>query len=264
MPATRALSNSSPEALESRPTTTVGGSVASARSTPTAARPRARASSGVRSAFASPRTPSVPNSLPIRETRLALGVLGRLAGLLQPVLLALHLAGVAGQEAPLLQLRPQLLVEVDQGAGDAVAQRAGLPGDPAAVEVGHDVVALERVGDPQRLGHQPAVGRVGELVLERAVIQLERAGPLEQPYPDDGLLAASGAAGQQGWSSQQVSSYPSCLAAASRPRSSGRGSCAACGWVGPSYTFSSESICRPTRLRGSMPRTAVSTAREGR
>src|SRR4029450_4183121 len=84
----------------------------------------------------------------------ALGVLGSLAGLLEPVLLALALAGVAGEEAALLQLGPQLDVEVDQGPGDGVAQGAGLAGDPAAVEVGEHVVALEGVGDPKRLGDE--------------------------------------------------------------------------------------------------------------
>src|SRR5215218_6269914 len=113
MPATRALSSSAPDARGSRPTTTDGGPAASARSTPTAARPRARASSGVRSALARPRTPSVPNSFPtgaIPAIPLALAVLGCLAGLLEAVLLALDLAGVAGEEATLLQLRSQLKI----------------------------------------------------------------------------------------------------------------------------------------------------------
>src|SRR5215212_10434053 len=209
MPATRALSSSTPEVRGSRPTTTAGRSdpeAPSARSTPTAARPRARASSGVRSALARPRTPSVPNSFPtgtLPAAASALGVLGGLAGLLEPVLLALDLAGVAGEEATLLQLGPQLDVEVDQGPGDGVAQGAGLAGDPAAVEVGEHVVALEGVADPQRLGDEPAVGRVGEVVLERAAVELERACPLDQPYPANGLLAAAGAPGQLCWSSQR-------------------------------------------------------------
>src|SRR4029453_7342054 len=133
----------------------------------------------------------------------ALGVLGRLAGLLEPVLLALDLAGVAGEEATLLQLGPQLLVEVDQGPGDGVAQGAGLAGDPAAVAVGEHVVALEGVGDPRRLGDEPAVGRVGEVVLEGAAVELERARALDQPYPDHGLLAAAGAPAQLGWGGPQ-------------------------------------------------------------
>ena len=62
----------------------------------------------------------------------------------------------------------QLGVELAQAAGDAEAHGAGLARDPAAVDGGVDVVGLGRVGDPQRLGHQHAVGRRGEVLLERA------------------------------------------------------------------------------------------------
>ena len=66
--------------------------------------PSARASSGVSSALATPRTPSVPKRSAMRGPGgSALRVLRRLAGLLEAVLLALLLAGVAGEEAGLLQ-----------------------------------------------------------------------------------------------------------------------------------------------------------------
>ena len=74
-----------------------------ARARRAAAVARRRASAGVRSALASPRTPSVPNSRPTAAS--ALRVLGRLAGLLQAVLLALLGPRVAGEEAGLLQRR---------------------------------------------------------------------------------------------------------------------------------------------------------------
>ena len=108
---------------------------------PPAARPIASASSGVRSRFATPRTPSVPNNrrdggtgacgvvagLPLRELR-------ALARALQAGLLALLDAGVPGEEALPLELGAQGLVGHGEGAGDAVAQRPGLAGDAAAVE----------------------------------------------------------------------------------------------------------------------------------
>ena len=59
------------------------------------------ASSAVSSTLATPRTPSVPKRA--RATALPLGVLRRLAGLLQAVLLGLLLAGVAREEAGALQ-----------------------------------------------------------------------------------------------------------------------------------------------------------------
>src|SRR5919198_122820 len=198
MPATRALSRSRPEARGSRPTATSGRPDCWRSSAPTAARPSASASSGVSSAFASPRTPSVPKSRgnDVRRVALALGVLGRLAGLLEPVLLALDHARVAGQKAALLQLGAQLHVELNQRAGDSVAQRARLPGHPAAVQAGDDVVALEGVGDPQRLSDHAAVGRVGKVVVEGPAVQLERPGALDQSDPGHGLLAPAGAAGE--------------------------------------------------------------------
>ena len=76
--------------------------------------------------------------------RLSLGVLRRLAGLLEAVLLAFLLPRVAGEEAGLLEVGAQLGVELDERTGDAVAQGAGLARGPAAVERGVDVVDLGR------------------------------------------------------------------------------------------------------------------------
>src|SRR3954471_13073421 len=55
-----------------------------------------------------------------------------LARALLPVLLAFLDPRVAGQEAFLLELRPQFEVVLDQRPRDAEAQRAGLAGDAAA------------------------------------------------------------------------------------------------------------------------------------
>src|SRR5947207_7735869 len=102
----------------------------------------ANASSGVRSSLASPRTPSVPNMVPPADTcrGSALRVLRRLAGLLQPVLLALLHPRVAGQKACLLQRRTVLGVQVDQSTGDGQPQRTGLTGDPPTAQRRDDVV----------------------------------------------------------------------------------------------------------------------------
>src|SRR4249919_2316634 len=126
-----------PDRRGSRPITTW-----SPLSTRAAARPSTRASSGVSSALATPRTPSVPKRRamegpprisaaswprlggpaqpgrrdlrgPCRKLRFrwgpsALGVLRRLAGLLEAGLLALLLAGVPRQEAGPLERAPHL------------------------------------------------------------------------------------------------------------------------------------------------------------
>ena len=128
----------------SRPTRACRGSPArAAPSSPlcrTTARPSASASCAVMSTPARPRTPSVPKSLrPItpslrRARRLALGELRPLARLLQAGLLALLGARVARQEAAPLELAAQVRVGLEQRARDAVAQRAGLRRDAAAVQ----------------------------------------------------------------------------------------------------------------------------------
>src|ERR1700724_2074015 len=63
---------------------------------------------------------------------LALRELERLACFRPTVLLALHRAGVAGEEAALLQHATQLGLEIGERLGDAVTHRAGLARQAAA------------------------------------------------------------------------------------------------------------------------------------
>src|ERR1051326_2351172 len=124
-PAERAAWRRSPERRVSRTITTDGWRCCE-RKVVAAARPRARAISGVRSRLATPRTPSVPNRRP--NGALPLGVLGGLASLLQSVLAALLGPGVPGRHAGPLEGDPELRVELHEGPGDGVADRPGLPG----------------------------------------------------------------------------------------------------------------------------------------
>src|SRR5262249_53932707 len=188
-PATTAASRNSPDARGSRPIT-ASGRRPSARAVskapilsiaPAAATDRSMASRAVRSRPATPRTPSVPNSrakqfTPGRSRRpsalacpgpvpglgpasawaqplaeLPLGVLRRLAGLLQTVLLALLDPGVAGQEASPLKYRAVLRVDQDQRPGDAQPQRPRLAGDAAAGDPGDDVELVFRAQRDERL-----------------------------------------------------------------------------------------------------------------
>src|SRR4249919_4058345 len=121
-----------PDRRGSRPITTW-----SPLSTRAAARPSTRASSGVSSALATPRTPSVPKRRAMWGPGCsALGVLRRLAGLLEAGLLALLLARVTGQQTRPLEGRPHLRIDLDQGPGDAKAERAGLAADAPTVKGG--------------------------------------------------------------------------------------------------------------------------------
>src|SRR5204862_7607250 len=112
-PAARAASSISPLSRVSRMTRTRGfeaGPTAFGGMCPdcsVAARPSFTARSAVNSSPATPRTPSVPNSL--RATAgLALRELRALAGLLEAGLLALLHASVTREEAALLELGAQV------------------------------------------------------------------------------------------------------------------------------------------------------------
>src|SRR4051795_3983485 len=84
-------------------------------------------------------------------TALPFAELEALARALLPVLLAFLDARVARQEAFLLEARPQLEVVLDERAGDAEAQRAGLAGNAPARNRRQDVELIGRFGDEQRL-----------------------------------------------------------------------------------------------------------------
>src|SRR5690606_22178449 len=191
-PATTAASSISPLARGSRPTTATGRRERSrSASTRAADAESATASSGVRSSpLASPRTPSVPNRRRALKAS-ALAVLRRLAGLLEAVLLALDDARVAGEEAGLLQRRAVLRVGLDERAGDRQAQRTGLAGGAAALEVGVDVVAVGLLDRDERLPDQLLVQLAREVLLEGPAVEAELARPGDQPDPDHGLLAAA-------------------------------------------------------------------------
>src|SRR5580693_5225835 len=129
---------------------------------------------------------------------LPLGVLGRLAGLLQAVLLALLDPRVPGQEAGLLQRRAVLRVQQGQRPGHTEAQRARLPGDAAAGDPGHHVELVLRAQGDERLVDELLVHLVREVHIERPAVDRPLAGAGEDADPGDRLLAAAGAGGVTG------------------------------------------------------------------
>src|SRR5580693_31224 len=128
-----------------------------------------------------------------RAGHLPLGVLRRLPGLLQAVLLALLDPGVPGHETGLLQRRAVLRVDQHQRPGHAEAQRAGLPGDATAGDPGHHVELTLAAERHERLVDQLLVHLVREVHVERAAVDQPLAGPGHDADPGDGLLAAAGA-----------------------------------------------------------------------
>src|SRR3712207_4908697 len=106
-----------------------------------------------------------------RAYRSALRVLRRLAGLLEPVLLALGDARVTGEEAGLLEGRTVLGVDLDERAGDRQAQRAGLAADATTPEDADDVVLLGPLDGHQRLTDELLVHLVREVLLDGAAVE---------------------------------------------------------------------------------------------
>src|SRR5512133_204435 len=191
MPAPRAASSISPDSRVSRMTSTRGACISDCS---VAARPRPRASSAVSSSPATPRTPSVPKSWRAKAPGLALAELRTLARLLEAGLLALLHARVAREEAAALELAAQVRVGFQQGAADAVAQRAGLRGDAAAVHARDDVHARLVADGLERLADGALQGRAREEGLEGAAVDDVRAVAGLEDHARDGGLALAGRA----------------------------------------------------------------------
>src|SRR6185503_11036844 len=125
---------------------------------------------------------------------LALGVLRRLAGALEAVLLALLHPRVAGEQARLAQLQAMgLRIELEQRPGDAVADCAGLAADPAALDLDHGVVAAVGVGDAERQLDVRLVDRGAEVLDQRPTVDHDLALAGQEPHARDGGLATAGA-----------------------------------------------------------------------
>src|SRR5215213_2061957 len=193
-PAATAASSISPDARVSRMTSTRGRSepLPTALARVVAARPSASVSSAVRNSPATPRTPSVPNSRRATEGKLALRELRPLAGLLEAGLLALLRACVTREEAAALELATQVRIGLEQGARDAMAQRAGLRRDAAAVEL-RDHVHARLVSDRlKRLADVALERGAREKVVERLAVDDVLAGARLERHARDGRLALAG------------------------------------------------------------------------
>src|SRR4249919_2415641 len=125
--------------------------------------------------------------------RLALRELRGAAGLVQADLLALDFAGVAGHETGLAQLAFQRLVVLDQTAGDAEANGAGLAGDAAAFDGDRDVELVGHFGQLERLAHDHARGFAAKELVELTAVDGDGAFTRTQEHAGGGGLATAGA-----------------------------------------------------------------------
>src|SRR5512133_1332166 len=122
---------------------------------------------------------------------LALRELEALAGAGAAVLLALDRARVARHEAGLLEHRPELRIVVAERAADAVSDRAGLAGEPAALRVHEHVELAHLIDELQRLDEDHLRRLAAEVLVHRAAVDRDVARPGRDADARDGLLAAA-------------------------------------------------------------------------
>src|SRR5262249_30175842 len=133
-----------------------------------------------------PTTPLQAAALPLRE-------LGCFARLVQAGLLALDLAGVAGEEALALERDAEVGVDLDEGAGDAVADRAGVARGAAAVPPDAQVVGARELGGLERRQDHLPMGEPREVRGELLAVDPRLPGPRTEDHPGDGGLPLPGA-----------------------------------------------------------------------
>src|SRR5690606_36860114 len=122
----------------------------------------------------------------------ALGVLRRLAGPLEAVLLALLRPRVAGQEAGLAKRAARIRMGGQQRAGDAMADGAGLAGDPATGDEHAGRVAAHGLGHPEREEDGALRRRTAEVLGGGLAVDDDAPVAGKQTDPRDGGLAPAG------------------------------------------------------------------------
>src|SRR5205085_10892359 len=101
---------------------------------------------------------------------LTLRVLRTLAGLVAPVLLAFDDTRVARKEACTLERRPKLRLRVDERTAAAVADRAGLRGNAAAVDGDANVVSRPPADELELLRDDHAKRRPRQVLFDLAAV----------------------------------------------------------------------------------------------
>src|ERR1700733_1759616 len=130
---------------------------------------------------------------PVRMDPLALGELSAATRLASADLLAFYFTRVAGDETRFAQRQPQSFVVGHQRAGYAVANRAGLTRDSAALDVGVDIELPVELYGAEGLLDDHAAGFPAEEFGEGAAVDRHFARALTQVDPRARSLAPAGA-----------------------------------------------------------------------
>src|SRR5882724_9559074 len=122
--------------------------------------------------------------------RLALGELRTATRLATADFLAFDFTRIAGDESGFAQRRPQGLVVSHERASNAVANRTGLPGDSAALDMRFDIEFPIELYRAERLLHDHSAGLSAEELSESPAIDRYLARALTQINPSARRLAA--------------------------------------------------------------------------
>src|SRR5690606_24854341 len=131
----------------------------------------------------------VRRSIAVRRS--ALRELGSAAGLAEADLLAFDLARIARHIAGVAQRLAQCFVVLDQRTGQAMANRAGLAGDAAALDRDVDVEITVQAHGLERLAHDHTRRLAAEELVERTLVDADVAAALAQEHAGGRGLAAA-------------------------------------------------------------------------
>src|SRR3990167_2143782 len=130
---------------------------------------------------------------PVQKDRSALAELLAATGAVQTDLLTLDFTGIAGHETSAAQFGLQGSVEVDQSAGHAGTDGAGLAGFATAVHVDLDVERFEVARQGQRLLDDHDRGLTTKILIDGLAVDDDLASALLDEDAGDGGLATAGA-----------------------------------------------------------------------
>ncbi len=114
------------------------------------------------------------------------------AGFAPADLFAFDLAGIAGDEACLTQGLAQGRIVLHQRPGNAVANRAGLTGDPATADLDLDVELPGELHQFERLAHNHAAGLASKELINGPLIDGDAPGARLHMHAGRGSLAPAG------------------------------------------------------------------------
>src|SRR5258708_26632251 len=126
----------------------------------------------------------------LQNRRLALRELEALTRALLAVFLALLHTGVAGQKTVGAQRGPQIWIELRNGARQSHADGTGLSTNAATMRGDNYVHLLGHVGEFERLSGVVLPRKIGEVIVDGALVYRKFAGAGAQKYAGDRILAA--------------------------------------------------------------------------